>query len=416
MKNYLIYLLPLFLIQFSFAQIGNNHFIQNFLLVNQDSLGIDIIENPERYKLQIIYTQINRDKDNKPSFQTYHYRTDLNEYFYPASTVKLFTSALALEKINLLNITALDKFDIMLTDSIFKGQTSVKVDSSSKNGLPSIAHYIKKILVASDNDAFNRLYELIGQESLNEKLKSKGFDEVRLTHRLSISMSQDENKHTNQVRLIDSDSKELLFTQEGQFSTGDYTNQSDILLGKAYIQGDELIERPMNFKEKNAVSLSNLHKLLLRLIFPQEFSKSEQFELSESDYQFLYQYMSQLPRETTTPDYSELPDNFCKFLMFGDKNKTPIPDYIRIFNKIGDAYGFTIDNAYIIDLKNNIEFALTVVIYTNKNETLNDGKYEYEETAWPFMGVLGRAFYRYELNRIRENSPDLSKFKYTYDK
>lgn len=416
MDKILVYFLPFLFLQISFAQNHNAHFIEDFLLMNQDSLGKEIIGNPEKYRLQIIYTQINRDKDNNPNFQAYHYRTDLNEYFYPASTVKLFTSALALEKINKLKIKELDKTDIMLTDSVYKGQTSVKVDTTSESGLPSIAHYIKKILVASDNDAFNRLYEFIGQEPLNEILKAKGFDDLRLTHRLSISLSQDENNHTNQVRFLDSNSKELLFTQEGQFSVKDYTNQSDILLGKAYIKGDELIETPMNFKEKNAVSLANLHQLLLRLIFPEKFSTSEQFDLSESDYQFLYQYMSQLPRETEYPDYRELPDNFCKFLMFGDKNESQIPDHIRIFNKIGDAYGFSIDNAYIIDFKNNIEFALSAVIYTNKNETLNDGAYEYEQTAWPFMGVLGRALYRYELDRKRKKSPNLTKFNFAYDK
>jgi len=36
--------------------------------------------------------------------------------------------------------------------------------------LPSIAQYIKKIFLVSDNDAFNRLYEFLGQHYLNERL------------------------------------------------------------------------------------------------------------------------------------------------------------------------------------------------------------------------------------------------------
>ena len=59
-----------------------------------------ITENPLKYRVQILYTQINRDKHNKPSLKTYSYRTDSDEYFYPASTVKLAASVLALEKIN----------------------------------------------------------------------------------------------------------------------------------------------------------------------------------------------------------------------------------------------------------------------------------------------------------------------------
>jgi hypothetical protein len=416
MKNKLLYLFSLLAFQVSFAQKHHEQFIRDFLIKNQDSLGKEIVQNPDKYRLQIIYTQIDRDKNNEPNFNTYRFRTNLNEYFYPASTVKLFASALALEKINQLNVDDLDKFDIMLTDSVYKGQTAVQVDTTSENGFPSVAHYIKKILVTSDNDAFNRLYEFLGQKDFNDKLKAKNFRDVRITHRLSISMSQDENKHTNRVRLIDRETKKTLFTQAEQFSEQDYSSPNNIFLGKAFIRDGELIETPMDFKSKNSVSLENLHQLLLRLIFPENFNLSDRFNLSEDDYQFLLRYMSQLPQETKNPDYSTIPDNFCKFLMFGDKYDTHIPGHIRIFNKIGDAYGFTIDNAYIVDLDNNIEFAVSAVIYTNQNEILNDGEYEYKETAWPFMGVLGRAIYRYELDRKREITPNLSKFKFEYDK
>ena len=44
--------------------------------------------------------------DNVPSFQSFTYRVDDDEYFYPASTVKLPTALLALEKIN-------EAFDLM---------------------------------------------------------------------------------------------------------------------------------------------------------------------------------------------------------------------------------------------------------------------------------------------------------------
>ena len=128
--------------------------------------------------------------------------------------------------------------------------------------------------------------------------------------------------------------------------------------------------------------------------------------------------MSQLPRETSYPDYSNYniyPDNYCKFFMVGN-SKEKIPNHIRFFNKIGTAYGFTIDNAYIVDFEENVEFLLSAVIYTNENEILNDGKYEYEKTAYPFFDALGDVFYNYELQRKRKNQPDLKAFKMSYDK
>ena len=41
----------------------------------------------------------------------------------------------------------------MLTDSSFEKQTSVLRDTTALNGMPSIAQYIRKIFLVSDNDA-----------------------------------------------------------------------------------------------------------------------------------------------------------------------------------------------------------------------------------------------------------------------
>ena len=125
--------------------------------------------------------------------------------------------------------------------------------------------------------------------------------------------------------------------------------------------------------------------------------------------------MSQLPRETSRPDYRDKPDNYCKFLMYGDRDDSRIPENIRIFNKIGLAYGFTIDNAYVIDFENKIEFLLAAVLYTNENQTLNDGIYEYDSVAFPFFGKLGRMFYHFELDRHRGHPPNLERFRMNYD-
>ena len=126
--------------------------------------------------------------------------------------------------------------------------------------------------------------------------------------------------------------------------------------------------------------------------------------------------MSQLPRETVHPDYGDKPDNYCKFFMYGDDDQAVIPSHIRIFNKIGLAYGFCIDNAYIVDFEKNIEFLLTAVIYANEKEILNDGKYEYETLAFPFLAKLGRMIYEYERERPRPRKPDLDAFRLNYDK
>ena len=63
-----------------------------------------ILAEPSKYRVQILYTQIDRDKNNTPTFRSYAYRLNKEEYFYPASTVKFPACLLALEKINQLKI------------------------------------------------------------------------------------------------------------------------------------------------------------------------------------------------------------------------------------------------------------------------------------------------------------------------
>ena len=278
-----------------------------------------------------------------------------------------------------------------------------------------MGHYIKKLLVLSDNDAYNRTYEFLGQESLNDKLRSKGYDKLRLTHRLSIALSPEENRHTNAMRFYIQDPDQPVYEQSAVSSNKDYSSKSQILLGESYVQGDSIIAGPMDFSKKNYCSIEELQKVVRSLIFPETTAENERFDLTTEDLTFLRTYMSQLPRETLHPDYSEKPDNYCKFFLYGDDNSAVIPDHIRIFNKIGLAYGFCIDNAYVVDFENNIEFLLTAVIYANANNTLNDGNYEYETVSFPFLAELGRIVYEYELNRPRPNSPDLTEFKLEYD-
>ena len=99
--------------------------------------------------------------------------------------------------------------------------------------------------------------------------------------------------------------------------------------------------------------------------------------------------------------------------MFGDSKK-PMPSSIRIFNKVGDAYGFLLDNAYIVDFDKKIEFMLTAVIYCNSDEVFNDDKYDYETVGYPFLANLGKTIYDYEVKRKRKVKPNLSKFKMKY--
>ena len=48
-------------------------------------------------------------------------------------------------------------------------------DSTSENGLPSMAHFIKKVFLISDNVAYNRMYEFLGQQTINRRLHAMAY-------------------------------------------------------------------------------------------------------------------------------------------------------------------------------------------------------------------------------------------------
>jgi len=398
------------------SQPGNlpDTFLNN-LLAKYPQFFNDILSKKEELGVQIIYTKIDRSKKEKgkSKFTDHTFNLNPGQYFYPASTVKLPVAILALQKLNELNIRGLNMNTAMLTESAGSNLTAVKNDSSATDGRPTIAHYIKKILLVSDNDAFNRLYEFLGQEYINNSLHKMGYGDAQIIHRLSISLSEEENRLTNPVVFTDQNGS-IVFKKPLEKSTLVY-KERDTKMGKGFMRGKSLINEPFDFSKKNLLSLQDLHSIVKSIIFPESVSKQQRFNLTKEDYNFLRRYMSMMPQESKSPVYTapDYWDTYVKFLFYGSVPGSANPG-IRIFNKVGDAYGFLIDAAYVVDFKNNIEFILSAVIHCNSDGIFNDDKYDYDTVGFPFMKNLGSVIYEYERTRVRKYIPKLSPIFYNY--
>ena len=394
--------------QFQGAPAVSDSFMYN-LLAKYPQYFDSILGAKDKLNVQIIYTQIDRGKKEKDpvKFSDHSFNLNAGNYFYPASTVKLPVAILALQKLHELKIAGLDKNTIIITGEEGNGQTAVYNDPSATDGRPSIAHYIKKILLVSDNDAFNRLYEFLGQEYINTTLHKMGYTNVQIIHRLSISLTEDQNRRTNPVTFVDTNGN-VVYVKPAEISQLVYTPRNT-RMGKGYMQGGELVNEPFDFSKKNQLPLNDLHSIVRSIMFPDAAPKQQQFNLTKDDYDFLRRYMSMMPQESVNPVYpsTEYWDTYVKFLFYGSEPGKADTN-IRIFNKVGDAYGFLIDAAYIADYKNNIEFMLSAVIYCNSDGVFNDDNYDYDLVGLPFMKNLGRVIYEYELTRVRKNEQKLS--------
>jgi hypothetical protein len=384
------------------------------LLLREDERLRPFLEQKDSLMIQVIYTRIDRDRENKPVFEDFYFNVNPARYFYPASTVKMPTAMLALEKLNQLGIKGLHQDATMITGWDQGRQTGVYNDPTTPEGKPTLGQYVKKIFLVSDNDAQNRLYEFLGQQYLNETLRLKGYPEAEIIHRLQISLTEAENRRTNPVSFYDGTGNQI-YKQPGAYNATPYFARKD-LLGKGYMSNGRLVSGPMDFSARNRISLPSLHQVLKSVMFPNAVEASSRFRVEDTVLNMVRKYMSAYPGESGIPQYQtpEYYPAYCKFLLYGaGKNATLIPD-LRIFNKVGDAYGFLLDIAYVADFRNGVEFMLSAVIYCNQDGILNDDTYDYETVGFPFMKYLGEKIYAHEMSRPREHKPDLSEFRFQY--
>ena len=415
MRTFICCLLILFATFSGRGQSKTDELLKNILKANPDSLLQAVLNNPDVYSYQVIYTQIERDKNNTPSFTNYYYNVDPHRYFNPASVVKMPLAFLSLEKLNRINKKVVNKFTSMQFDSGWSRQTVLYRDSTAETGVPSIAQFIRKAFLISDNDAYTRMYEFVGQETTNRRLHEMGYPETRITRRF-MRMNAEENRHTNPVRFIDKKGS-VIYSQPMQYNRDSFDFSREYKMGKGYLNAnDSLINEPIDFTRANNYPLEDMQQQLRSVMFPSSVPSKQRFQLKKEDYDFLYRFLSQYPSETDYPKYDTgaFYDSYVKF--FFRQGSHAMPQHVRVFNKVGWAYGCLTDVSYVADFKNNVEFMLAVTIYVNSDDILNDDKYEYESVGWPFLYTLGQTIYRYELNRPRKYRPDLSRFKMEYQK
>lgn len=367
------------------------------------------LDQKEAYKIQIIYTQINRDAQNRPHFSDFYFNVNPAHYFYPASTVKMPAAILAMEKMAALEDKGINIHSTMITGAGTAMQTPVYNDPLTPDGRPSLASYIRKIFLVSDNNAYNRVYEFLGQQYFNQQLRAKGHKEAEIIHRLQISLPEEENRKTNPIRFYDTQGN-LRYEQPLQYNTEPHFNRRDSL-GSGYIRSGKLVASPMDFSTKNRIALASLHGMLRAILFPGSVPASERIQIKEEDRRWLIKTMGEFPTESRFPPYPGQDTAGNKILFYGDGKTDPILPGLRIFNKTGGAYGFLLDITYMADLDRHVEFMLSAVIYCNSDGILNDDRYDYQNAGYPFMRALGRKVYAYELGRRREHKPDLSEFR-----
>lgn len=354
-----------------------------------------VLAHQQDWRIQILYTTIHRNKNGRIELEDHGYGVDTALYFYPASTVKLPVALLALQKLHQLSIPGVDRETMMITEAAADFQSLTYNDPLSAKGSPSVAQYIKKVFLVSDNDAFNRLYEWLGPDYINTQLRQRGFNSVSISHRLSVSLTAEQNRSVNPVRFLDSSARSLLEVPARKDQWAPV--YEPVKIGDGYYQAGKLVQQPFDFTYKNRFSLPDLHRLLKAIFFPEAIPASQRFDVAADDLDFLKQYMAAYPYQGLVPAYQkeDQPDSIAKVYAAAAGPVLHAP-WFRVYDKVGGAYGFLTNTAYVHDEQSGIEFLLSATIYCNSDGIINDDKYDYQQTGYPFLRALARMIYEKE--------------------
>lgn len=361
------------------------------------------LQEQDTYAFQLIYTQIDRDANNRPTLYHYSWNLDTNRYFLPASFVKLPVAALALEEIQAIREEdrnyALNSFSPMRVAVGRKDdcQTpTTPTEASEILGYPSVAHNVKAALVGSDNTGYDRLFEFLGQCEINRRLRAKGYTTATIISRYGKRCSKTEDLFANPVQFFLGDSvihalparrcAEIFYHRRSKNAPNGYPDSP----------------------RGTYISLWDAHQMLLAVMLPQAMPAHKRFHLSGYQYKLLRKYLGMYAAESYDPVFPKKytqPVTALKFLFYGGGLEPP-RDSLRVFNKVGFTRNFVTDVAYVVDFENDIEFALSATLFLpGKNAT---------QRAKPFFRDLGQAFYSQETTRWRLFRPELDYLKFNY--
>jgi hypothetical protein len=434
-----------------------------------------VLEHPDTYRFQLIVTEV----DLKTGELIPHeYRVD-HEYLYPASAIKTFASLASL-----MYFTELSQKNpwISIDNPLgFHAKKCVQTDSSNVQGKHvTLLHEIRKTQLVSSNKAFNRVFKVVGSETLHDFLLPH-FPSLRVYHRLSTNETHQESLRVPPIKICKSSQNQKKKKKKKKSKvlrkkwitlhdknapndpsvddtyTGFGKNKVSMQqVGQAYIdfKTKKMMSKPMDFSWKNRVSLYDFQLLTAGIYQPKKiytlFGRSFSLQhLPTIKTKWLHQLRKAMvlyPRHSKNPKYesTRLSETRFKPLMRGlrlsDSKTKPSGEgkglladqNIYYLNKAGKALGFHVDNAFIaighrklkLDKKSfqpkkgQVKSALyvTVGLYVNKDQVLNNNKYEYTRISVPILDAIGYATGLYLQNPARiKKSENPSQAKKTKD-
>lgn len=358
--------------------------LQNWLAAKQGILN-QVYQSSDKYRLEIILTKIKKDTNGNRQVSHYSFRNHPDVYRNPASTIKLPTALLALEKFSSLA----DKGIQIGTQFQVRGLNNSCSPTLEKQ---SLQHTVVMALSVSDDHAYNTLFDFAGTAYLNRRLPESGYPKARILQKFHPSCSLADCRMSPDFVFMDESGKEL-FQVSGSRDTNQWTwpRIDSYKIGKAYLNANnKLIPEPRNFYGSNLLALEDLHRMMACLFLPEYFEPAHRFRLNPAADSLVKWALRVKPSQTSIQKLSKAPyhDAYTSYFFCGNKPQNSIPEYLEVYNVVGQSHGFLSESAFIVNTQTQETLILSAALYVNQDGIINDGKYEYQTIGFPFLKTL----------------------------
>ncbi|XAM00559.1 serine hydrolase [Phycisphaeraceae bacterium D3-23] len=358
-----------------------------------------VMDDPEAHRVQVLVSEVVEGEDGQATLRRHGYRADA-EYFYPASSIKIAACVAALLEVQRWQEELGLDADVD-TPLAFHGADGSVLEHDASNvvdGTVTVRHEIRKVCLVSDNPGFNRLFDLVGRDALNQTMWDAGLPSFRLRHQLiggGPGERRGDPETTPRVELRTSGGGHTLPPRTAEIELPTQRPDDAYRFGEAYIAAGQRHDGPFDFTQRNEVALADLHDLLIMIARPDIGLGKPGLPLTDAHRALLVEAMSQDPLTSANPVYPSPPHEpgFAQSWPLAGVQRVVDGGAVTETQKGGLAYGFVIENAYYVDETTGRSFFLTATIYHNPNATFNDDTYGYDFSR-QFLTDLGEAVAR----------------------
>lgn len=345
-----------------------------------------VLANPAAHRFQVLYGVIK--PGDKPALERHAFRADA-EYFFPASSMKVPIALATMDR--LATLRKQGKPAPGRDDTIRLGPSA----ASPEPFTTTLSRETWKALIVSDNASSNRLLAVVGHRELHETLWGLGLSSARVHTGFATGGELDPATVSPRIEILGIQPREIPARKSSLVLPP--TDAKSLGVGEAAIVDGRLVPGPMSFAEKNAMKLRDLQDTLVRIMRPELLARGAKTDpAAADDLAYLRHTLGTLPSQSGLPGYDRnIVADYQLIPFFRGIERVRPRGRFDIYSKVGQAYGFVVENAYVVDKETSRAFFLTAAIYANPNEVVNDDKYAYDTIAFPVMADVAEVFARH---------------------